>query len=227
MSSYILEISSGLAGLYYLKKYPNTHKSNTYLVYFLWFTVFVEVIGVYAPLAYFTEYEYFSFVKGTIFEDNYWWYNIYLLLSFNFFLYYFSSFLKRNSMRKIFNILIVSFLFSGLINLSLSDIFFNGYSIYTQVIGTLLILFSIILFYFDLLKSDQIISLKKILPVYISIGVLVYILIGTPLGIYSEYFTSENDLYVKLKGFMLVAINIFMYTFFIIGFLVCAKKNKT
>mgnify|MGYP000579319159 CR=1 FL=1 len=124
LSSYILEITSGLAGLYYLKRFPKTHKSNKYLVYFLWFTVFVEVIGIYAPLAYFTEYKYFAFVKGTVFKHNYWWYNLHLLLSFIFFIYYFSSFLKKNSRRRVFNIINILFLFSGLINLFLSDIFF-------------------------------------------------------------------------------------------------------
>ena len=227
LSSYILEILSGIAGLYYLKRNPNTHKSNKYLVLLLWYTFFVEVIGAYAPLAYFSDYKYFSFVKDTVFEDNYWWYNIYILLNFSFFVYYFSSFLKTNSRKKTFKILNVLFLISGSLNLIFSDIFFNGYSKFSLVTGTILVLVSIFVFYFELLKSDLVLSLRKLLPVYISIGFLVYSFISTPLDIYSEFFNLENDLYVKLKGFVLVAINIFMYSTFIIGFLVCSKNKNT
>ena len=127
LSSYILEISSGLAGLYFLKKCPNTHKSNKYLVYFLWFTVFVEVVGVYAPFAYFTNYEYFAFVKDTVYKDNYWWYNMYFLISFSFFIYYFNSFLVSSKIKKGIKYLIVLYIISGTINLMISDIFFIGY----------------------------------------------------------------------------------------------------
>ena len=223
---YALEFFSSLAGLYYLKRNHNTHKSNKYLVYFLWFTVFVEVIGVYAPLAYFTKYKYFSFIEDTVFEDNYWWYNIYTLFTFSFFIYYFSSFLKTNSRRKIFRILNVLFLLTGLFNLFFSDIYFKGNSVYTDITGTFLVLLSIILFYFDLLKSKQVMSLKKLLPVYISIGILVYCLIDTPLVIFSQYFKKENGIYIKLSSLILLVINIFMYSTFIIGFLVCAKNKN-
>ena len=113
------------------------------------------------------------------------------------------------------------------INLMLSDIFFNGYSVFTTIVGTLIVLASIFNFYFYLLKSDKIIEFKRYLPVYISIGVLIFYLIGTPLDIYSEYFSTENDLFVKLKGFTLVTINVIMYSTFIIGFIICSKKKIT
>ena len=117
-------------------------------MYFLWFTVFVELVGVYAPLAYFTNYEYFALVKDTVFKDNYWWYNMYILISFSFFIYYFNSFLVSNEIKKWIKYLIVLYMIASTINLMLSDIFFNGYSVFTTIVGTLIVLASIFNFYF-------------------------------------------------------------------------------
>ncbi|MGK0235945.1 MAG: hypothetical protein ACI9EK_002488, partial [Psychroserpens sp.] len=65
-----MELIAALAGTYYLKKNAKNNKSEKYLILFLWFTLFVEIIGAYAPVAYFSNYQYFSFVENTVFEDN-------------------------------------------------------------------------------------------------------------------------------------------------------------
>ena len=226
ISGYILEFSAIISGFFYLKNNPNTHLANKHLVYFLCYTLLTDIIGGYSPLAYFTKFEYFGFIKDTIIEYNYWWFNIYMIISFSFFIYYFNSFLISYKSKKWMQYLIVLYLITGIINLIFSDVFFNGYSIFTTVVGTLIVLVSIFLFYFDLLKSEKIIDLKKHLPVYISIGVLVYNLCVTPSDIFSQYFNPNNDIYVKLSGLILLTANIFMYSTFIIGFLVCAKKEE-
>ncbi len=225
-SGYLLEIVTIISGCFYLKNNPNTHVANKYLVYFLFYTLFTEIIGAYAPIAYFSKFNYFGLVKDTVFEDNYWWFNIYLIVSFSFFTYYISSFLDNYKIKKWSKYIIVLYIGSCTINLIISDIFFKGYSIFTTIVGTLVVLFTIFLFYFDLLKSNRLIDFKKYLPVYISIGVLVYNLCVTPTDIFSQYFNSNNDVYIKLSGLILLTANIFMYTTFIIGFLVCAKKEE-
>lgn len=221
-----MELSAIIAGCFYLKNNPNTKIVNKYLVYFLFYTLFNDLIGSYAPLAYFSNYKYFDFIRDTVFKNNYWWFNIYIIISFSFFIYYFSSFLINSKIKKWIKYLIVIYLITSTINLIFSNIFFNGYSIFTTVVGTIIVLFSIFLFYFDLLKSEEIIDLKKYLPVYISVGVLVYNLCVTPADIFSQYFNSDNDLYVKFSGLILITANVFMYITFIIGFLVCAKKEE-
>jgi len=222
---YSLELVAALAGVYYLNKKVSLNKSDYFLVYFLWFTFFVEVIGIYAPFAYFSNYEYFGFIKGTLFENNIWLYNIYLLVSYSFFIYYFRSFLQKAKEKKVLKILFFLFLFLGSINLFYNGVFFKDYSLFSTIIGSLLVLISVILFYFNILKSDKIINLKKHLPIYVSIGVLVFNLCITPFDIFSKYFSEENRLFIEVKTNILIFSNIFMYTAFIIGFLVCAKKE--
>jgi len=222
----LLEVIVVLVGNYYLFKNPNAPNANRYLVYFLWFTLLIEILGLYSPLAYFTKYEYFGFVKGTLFERNIWIYNVYTLVSFSFFIYYLMSFVERDFIKKRSNIIIITYLTIGVLNLLFSDVFFKADSIYTVTIGTILLLCSIIIFYFELLRSDKIINLKKYLPVYISIGVLVHYLCVTPLDIFSRYFKANNELFVAVKANFLLATNIFMYSIFIIGFLVCSKGTQ-
>ncbi len=225
LSGYTLEFLAIISGLYFLKKNPNASSPIKNLVYFLWFSLFWDIVGSYAPIAYFSKNEYFGFVENTPFNNNYWWFNIYMIVSFSFFIYFFNSFISNTVVNKRLRLLIIVFVIVTVINLLLSDIFFNGYSIFTSVVGSVIVMVSIFLYYFDLLKRDDIISLKRQLPIYISIGVLIYNLTITPSDIYSQYFNTHNDIYIKFSGLIVLLANIIMYGTFITGFIVCAKSN--
>lgn len=222
----LVEFLAAIVGIYYLKKETRL-KSSVHLVTFLWLTLFVEVIGSYAPIAYFSDYKYFSFVEGTPFSKNYWLYNCFLIVSFSFFVYYFRSFIKSKKTRLLLKVLIFFFIFSSIINLLFSEVFFVGYSQYVTLTGTLLLFFSVVLFYFELLRSDFLLQLKQFLPIYISVGVLLYNLCVTPIDIFSNYFSAGNDYFVKLKNDVYLYANIFMYVTFIVGFIVCSRRKKS
>ena len=223
-----LEILAVLAGTYFLRKKPNTLLINKYVVYFLWYTIINEIIATYGVMAYFTNYEYFGFIKGTVFERTYWLYNIYLLLFFSFFIYYFSELLMRNSLKKTIKKVLFLFVIIGVVNLIYDNLLFKDRSLYIVIVGSIFLLITIIVFYFNLLKSDKILNLKKYLPIYVSLAVLVFSLCIPPLEIFGHYFNPENNIYIKLRTSILLFVNIIMYSSFIIGFLVCAKnKPKT
>ncbi len=226
---YILEVLAASAGTYYLRNSLSQFKNTKYLVYFLWLTVFVETVGFYAPAAYFSNYELFSFVKDTPFEDNYWWYNIYILISYSFYTFYFISFLKKKYWKTIFGVAVGTFLISSISVFSFTDIFFKGYSPFVSIAGTLLMFFSIVLFYFELLKSDLMLQIKRFLPFYISVGVLVFNLCLTPIEILNEYFNLENGnkLFVTLRSDVMLYVNIFMYSIYTLGFLICSRKKRS
>jgi len=221
----VVELLAAIAGSYYLKKNPNTQKANKYLVYFLWYTFINEVISAYAVVAYFSEYKYFSIVKDTFFYNNAWLFNIYTIISFSFLINYFSSFIKSKEIIKVFKLLTIIYIIISLILLVTSDLYFNSDTPFLTVVGTILVVISIFYYYFSLLKSDKVLDLKKQLPIYISIGVLVFNLCFTPIDIFSQYFKRVNELYVTIRINLLLITNIFMYTTFIIGFLVCTKKD--
>ncbi len=222
----LFELTALVAGIYFFKNNPKTTLANKILVCFLGFTLLVELLAKYAAIAYFTEYEYFGFVKDTLFERTNWIYNIYIIIMYSFFIYYFSSLLISVKVKSIFEKLSLLFIVVSVLNLIFSGVFFKSFSVFISVIGTLLLL--IVIIYFYLLKTDKIINLKRYLPIYISIGVLIFILCETPLSIFSQYFKTINKSFVVLKTNILLLVNIIMYGAFITGFIVCAKgKNKT
>ncbi len=223
---YTLELVAAIAGIYFLKKNTEASNSTKYLVYFLWFTFIIEVIAIYSNITYFTDCEYFGFVYDTVFERNIWIYNIYSLVNFSFITYYFMSLLKSKTQKKVITLMIYIYIIIGVFNLILNDVFFKEDSIFTAIAGTLLLLLVNVLFYFDLLKSNQLLNLKKYLPIYVSVGVLVFYLCTTPIDLFSQYFKRVNELFVNVKAIIYLIANIFMYTTFTIGFLVCAKKNN-
>ena len=222
----LLELLAALAGTYYLRTNKNSEKKYKYLVYFLWYTFFNEVIASYAPIAHFTKYKYFGFVENTVFYDNTWLYNICFLISISFFVSFFRVYLSSIKVKKILLVILMSYLIISVINFVFIDVFFTSYSVLAITFGTTLLLFTVILYYFDLLKTNKVFNLKTYLPFYISIGVLGFYLCVTPILVFSKYFKEVNDVYVNLKANFLLIANIFMYTTFIIGFLVCSKNSK-
>ncbi len=223
-----MEFLAAIYGLYYLKKKPDTRIVNKYFVYYLWYVFINEMICNYAVIGYFSNYKYFSFIENSVFSDNVWLYNIYFIVSFSFLFYYFSYFFKNKKRKRSITKLIFLYIISSIIYLMFSGAFFKTDSEFSLITGSLILLLVIIQFYFDILRSDKIINLKKFLPIYISIGVLVYNLCITPILLFSHYFNINNDVYILIRTNIILITNIFMYGTFITGFIVCAKdKNKT
>lgn len=220
----VVEILAAIAGTIYLKKVPAHNLSTKYFVWFLWLTVAVETVGMYAPLGFFEGYQFFSFLEDTVYQDNKWLYNSFAVITAIFYTYYFGQFIKSKTQKIILKVLVSFFVVSSVINLALSGVFFTEDSKYVYLLGTFLVFFSITLFYFELLKSDMLLNLKGYLPFYLSIGVLVFSLCMTPISLFSEYFNSENSAFVKLQSHLILYSNLFMYTFFIIGFYICRKR---
>ncbi len=228
LSTICIEVLAALSGTYYLKKSSSRSKNSKYLVLFLWLTVFVEIVASYVIVAYYSNYNYFGFVEGTPFKNNYWLYNIYNVLSFSFFSFYFTSFLKNKYSKITFYGLIITFVVASMAVILSTNTFFETTPQIVSLSGTLLLFFSVIFFYFELLRSDMLLQLKSFLPFYISVGVLVFNLCIAPIDILSQHFniTDGNDLFVKLHLNVLFFANIFTYSTFTLGFLICSRKKK-
>lgn len=194
---------------------------------FLWVTFFVEFIGAYAPIAYFTKFKYFKFVEGTVYSDNYWLYNILILITYIFYMWYFRWYLKDRKWRTILGALIILYAGASIINLLISDVYFTGFSQFSMFAGAIMLFLSVGLFYFELLRSDIMLYLTRFLPFYISIGALILHLCITPIDFFSKYFSAANNVFVNLRVSILLYANIFMYATFILGFIVCSRRTKS
>lgn len=216
---------ASLAGSYYLVKANERNKFIRGFVYFLWVTFFIDVLGLYTVYAYFEDYKIFSFIKNTPIERNVWLFNSFKIISFSVYSFIFISQLKRSNLRKALSGLLILFIVSAIINLMVSEVFFENISSYTYILGTIFLLLCIISWYFQLLTSDAIVNFYRNVFFYISVGALVWHLIVTPLWIFNKYFAIGNPAFLELHTIILTLANTFMYLTFGVGFLICAAKR--
>lgn len=224
---HLLEFLAASAGTYYLYKLKPENRYVKYLVCFLWLTLVVEIIAIYAGYAYYSNYKNLSFLKGTVFERNYWLFNPKIILEYIVFVLFFSSFLQKRSSKIFLKYLIILFTFTAILYLIFSGEYFVSISLYNSIVGNIVLMISIGMYFLEIMNSPVILNFKKQLPVYIAIGVLVFQLGMTPLRIYSKYFSmSLSPEFVALWKPTLIILNVFMYSFFITGFIYCAQKKK-
>lgn len=221
-----LELGAAITGTYYLKKQKFIYKRDKLLVYFLWFTFLIELFATYAVIAYFTNYEIFGFVKDTVFERNFWIYNIYTVISFGVFMYYFTSLISSAFIRKIFFGITLFFILGCVLYFLQDDNFFRTTSGIIIFSSTILLLLVIIFFYYSLLNNNRVINLKKYLPIYISVGVLVFNLCVSPIDLFLHFFNSFNKDFVTFRSIVSLVSNIIMYGTFMAGFILCSKKKQ-
>lgn len=221
-----IELLAATVGTYYLKRIK-PEKGDIVFVALLWFVFIVELIAEYSPIAYFSDYEYFEFVKGTVIETNTWMYNLSLLITFIVLFNYFKWKLIENKLIKLINILIWIFAISCILNLVISGIFFSLVSVYTLLAGTLLLLLIIGIFQLQLLNSDEILNFSGILPFYVSIGATVLNLCLVPFAIYGKYWASSiSPEFIAFRSNALLIVNLLVYSIYIFGFIICLKKKS-
>ena len=219
----IFEISAFLLCIYFYKNHKS--KAILYLTWFLGFTVFIEIIGSYTGLL--DEISFLTRLKGTGFERNYWIYNIYMIGSFLFYTSFFKWFLKSIKAVKILNRLSVVYAIGSVIYLFVKGGLFEGYSLFTIFAGTALVLSSIFLYYYEIIKGDNLLDINKSLPFYVSLGALFFHVCSAPVLIYSIYFRqSFNPEFVTVFIIVLYGSNFILYSSYIIGFIICSKKKK-
>lgn len=223
---YILELGAAIAGSIYLSKVAVPEKGVRLFVYYLWIVVFVEFVGLYPSYAYFSDYKKLGFIKGTLFERNYWWYNSYnvikFLILYIFFILQLKSPAKRRKLYAISGIVILGFIIDHLFGGN----YFKSYSPYMAIAGTLYLVVLIMLYHFEILKSERILKFYKSVAFYISIGMLIWHVSTTPLFIYNRYFSLQSPDFVYFQMVLLKSINIILYGILILGFMVCTKKRK-
>lgn len=219
---HLIELLAFLAGIFYYRR--NKSRPNYYLVWFLGFTFCVEILGWYV---YFVPDGFLSFIKDTSFESNHWLFNICTIISFVFYISYFKWHLQSKRDTIILNSCILVFLIVSILEILISDGFFNRDMPIVNILGTIIVFLSIAFYYLQLLRSDQILEIHKSLIFYISIGTLFFYLCTTPLFIYSSYYSSSIDpSFIGIYSKILHGTNYLLYGIYILGFLVCVKHEK-
>lgn len=223
-----LLLLSAIFGLRYLKK-NKTDKAIHLFVYFLCFTVLVEIVGSYTAIRYLTNNEWFGFTLGTSFERNLWLYNAYSIISFVVYIQFFRLQLRSNTNRSIIAFLLIAFVFGSVLNLVYSGVYLKGFSAFTNVTGSLILLLAIAIYYYQLLTSDAILEIKRSIIFYISIGAIILHIALTPILIYSIYYNRNNgyDEFLTMFRIVLFSTNVLVYLIYTAGFILCRNKKSS
>lgn len=223
----LLELIAAIAGTVYIRKYRDDIPSR-YFMYFLWLTFLVEIVGLLPNIIhrYNTVSELCS-LENSFWSENFWLYNPYLILSILFYIFYIKMNIGSKIINKILLIILIFYGISSLLNLLLTDVFIASYSAYSFVLGSIFLFLAIGFYFYQILQSNDILNFGKSIPFYFSIGTLVFHLCVTPLFIYSKYYSAKSPEFVYIYALILTIANIFMYTCYIFGFVVCYRKNKS
>ena len=219
----LLEGLAAICGLYYYKKNP-TIKTVGFFSGFLLFTYFVESIGMIPAMIYWNES--LHFLKDSFWYSNFWLFNPYLIINFVVYILYFKWNISSKKTRKFIDKALLLYVIVCITNLIFSDVFFQNNSVVTYLSGSLFLLGVIFYYYFEILLSDKILNIKNEISFYISFISLLYFLTTTPIFIYFKYFTTKSPEFVELSSWVLIGMNIFMYSSYSIAFLWLANKRK-
>jgi hypothetical protein len=183
-------------------------KDNFYLKLFLFF------------IAYSLTTEILGFVIGVLYEINtYPINNGWILVSHFFYLFFFLSLLKSAFKRNIVKYGIVCYTIYTLINISFFSDYLTEFLDINSIVGGILIVISIMIYFSELVQSDGILNLKKSMFFWISLGALFFYIGVIPVDVIAKFINFG----VALRVITLL-LNLLMAGFFITGFIVSEKE---
>lgn len=217
----LFELVAFIFSINFYKNQPT--KPLKFLMIFLGLTFFVDIFGFYPQLI--GRLSFLDFIKGTIYENNYWLYNFYLIISFLFYTLFFKWNIKNKKTSRYIAISAVIYLIASIFIIIKYGFLYTSFSPFSSIAGTILVLISVFSYYLEILKTEEIFQLKKSLTFYISIGTILFHLCLTPVIIYSAYFLEDkNPKFVSMYTYLVHIGNYILYSSFILGFVFCKKK---
>lgn len=187
----------------------------------------MDLLGGYDALAYFTDYEVLGFIKGTVWQHDYWYYNLAKPIFFSFYFSFFILQLKPGKLRNILTWVAIVTVITFLLDLRLCGDFFTGYPLYTYVVGPIVLMFFIGGYFYQLLNSRNLLYFYKDLSFYVAIGVLIWHLGFTPMFLYNNYMVmNTSPEFVKIYLLMIGIFNFVLYGLFTLGFIIEIRKSR-
>lgn len=198
-------------GFLYYKKFKGS--KYTYFLFYLLFTFAIELVYNVVRVVYLKTDE-------VIFNTSI-SYNFYLISSFIFLFVFYRSISKNKKNRKLFNVFIGVFTLFIIINYL---IFHNGFrlgiNIHNLIVGSILLLITLILFLIEIINNKEVIfNIHRSIIFWISIGLLLFYVGVIPIMITRKYL-NFNEIYMSILNLL----NGIMYGSFVIGFIVSNPK---
>lgn len=210
------ELLAAIIGTIYFYKFKQTPLK--YFLLILWYITLTEFTGWYA-----SEKNVLVFFDENGIDYNYWLYNLLYFVFFNMVLFIYLKSIKKIEHKFWIKIFIITYILISIINWSFIQSFIFEMSNLPFVSGSIFLIISIIFYFIQLLKSEEIKRFEKKLLFWISIGLLLFHSGTIPFSL------KHND-YALIPGihklFLIIyVLSIIMYLVFTFGFIWSDKEK--
>ncbi|AWM14399.1 hypothetical protein DI487_11395 [Flavobacterium sediminis] len=197
----LLELFVALFGTFYFRKYSKSPLKI--LLFILWYTFLNDIVGLTMQYVFKT-------------SNNFIIYNFYQVIRFSALLWIYSRYVRNINNYKVITFFQFSYLFSFLINLYFED-FCKSYFLNTFIIGASLVTIAIIIYLFEILRSDKILFITKSLVFWVSFAHLIYFVPNVPFYIVRKYYSNSNTIpfIFIINYFLLLSYNSILISGFI------------
>lgn len=149
-------------------------------------------------------------------------YNTFSIISTIFFLFFFRSLIKNISFKKTLLWLVIVFIVSVVFNSFIQQDIIHTLQTNTFILGFLIVIVTILLFFFEILNSDDILKLNKLPNFWISVGIFSFAICIVPVMVIAN-FIGWSGAY----DYILLAVNVIMYSCFTYAFILSKKEFNT
>ncbi|MDX1700018.1 MAG: hypothetical protein R3250_05330 [Melioribacteraceae bacterium] len=211
----------------YIHKIKSRKRDHRLFVKFLWSVLVIDLLGNYAGLAYFDNYELFGFLEGTPFVRNIWYYNIVEVYFIGFYTYILRRQLSGPKIKNLIKWFAFIYVFLAVLNMFFFGNLFEGDLILNDMAGAFLIVLSVFAYFYEMMLSDKVLSFYKSLFFYVAIGVSISYLTIIPINIYDDFITQQNEVFLEVFYTVVRYANIFMYSMFTLGFIMDYRYRRS
>ncbi|MFD2726362.1 hypothetical protein [Hyunsoonleella rubra] len=228
--THIVESLAAGMGLLCYNRYK--HSATRYFIIFLVYVAVCDFIGAYSILI--DQNRGLSFLRGTVFEKNYWWYTLFWKIgAVLFFAYYYRKVIKSKRFKTVLKFSAYGFLTLSLFQIILKwESFFTGYFAIISVLGAIIVLLCTCFYFIEILNTDKILSFYKSVNFYITSSIFIWWLILTPLVFFDIYGAYEvnspfrDNEYLVLRRYIYLFANLFLYLTFTFALIWCRPEKN-
>ena len=148
--------------------------------------------------------------------------NVYSILYTFFNLFFYSKLITTKKAKKIGYIMMLIFSISLLINQLFLQHFELRLQTYTFVFGMFLVTILVFIYFLEIMNSDKILKLTNSVEFWISIGIIIFNFGFIPVLVVAELIGWQG-----VYTYILLFVNILMYSSFITGFLIGTKEYNS
>jgi hypothetical protein len=213
----ISELLASVVGTIYFYKYRDT--PLRYLLVLLWYITLTEFTSWYVGS---NQIENFLFIKKNGVLYTLWLYNLLNTISFSVFFFIYYQSIKKKRFKFWIKIFFICFILLSVINWSFIQSFIYEYSELPKIMGSILIIITVLFYFIELLESEKIIVFHRLLLFWVSIGLLLFYTGTIPFNLKVNGYALIPGIH---KLFLIITIlALIMYLTFTFGFIWSKKE---